>query len=332
MRRLVFLILILCGAMFAFEGCKTAPQPVSLIFDTDLGPDYDDVGALTILHALADSGEVNILATVSCNLDPLVAPDIDAINTYFGRPDIPIGAPKSGGVNMGDHWHKEKWTEALAAKYPHDLKSTADAPDAVRVYREILSKAADTSVVIVTVGFLTNLANLMTTPPDEFSPLNGMDLIKKKVHHLVSMAGDIPSGREFNVFCDSTASVKVFNEWPTRIIISPSGPQGIGPKILTGKQLVASGIAETPAKTVFTLCLKQGDFEGRMSWDQTAALVGVRGIRDYFDVVKGRLIVAPDGSNTWQDDPAGTHECLKFKMTPEEIRSVIEGMMMHEKE
>jgi hypothetical protein len=40
-------------------------KPVALIFDTDIGPDYDDVGAITMLHALADSGQVDILATIA---------------------------------------------------------------------------------------------------------------------------------------------------------------------------------------------------------------------------------------------------------------------------
>lgn len=71
------------------------PQPVNLILDTDLGPDYDDVGAMALMHALADSGQVNILATLSSNYDERVVPCIEVLNTYFNRPDIPVGAPKS---------------------------------------------------------------------------------------------------------------------------------------------------------------------------------------------------------------------------------------------
>ncbi len=41
----------------------------------DMGPDYDDVGALTLLHAFADSGECTLLAdnreqTVTPTLPP----------------------------------------------------------------------------------------------------------------------------------------------------------------------------------------------------------------------------------------------------------------------
>ena len=51
-------------------GCYTVPdlsqhEPVKVILDTDMISDYDDMGALACLHALADAGECEILATVS---------------------------------------------------------------------------------------------------------------------------------------------------------------------------------------------------------------------------------------------------------------------------
>ena len=93
--------LFLMGLFALFISCKgnvsqtDKPQPVNLILDTDLGPDYDDVGAMALMHALADSGQVNILATLSSNHDERVVPCIEVLNTYFNRPDIPVGAPKS---------------------------------------------------------------------------------------------------------------------------------------------------------------------------------------------------------------------------------------------
>ena len=35
-----------------------------VIFDTDMYTDFDDVGALAVLHSLADAGECEILGTV----------------------------------------------------------------------------------------------------------------------------------------------------------------------------------------------------------------------------------------------------------------------------
>ena len=49
-------------------------KPIKIIFDTDFGPDYDDVGALAFLHAMADSGKIEMLATISSKKHELVGP------------------------------------------------------------------------------------------------------------------------------------------------------------------------------------------------------------------------------------------------------------------
>jgi inosine-uridine nucleoside N-ribohydrolase len=290
-----------------------------------MGPDYDDVGALTVLHALADSGEAKILATVASNMYANAVPCIEALNVYFKRPDIPLGAPRKGPDIIDRRFGDNYWAEALPARYPHKVKSSADAPDAVQVYRRILSSQPDTGVIIITTGFFTNLAALLQSPPDRFSDLDGKALVKKKVRRLVSMAGSFPQGREFNVFVDSVASVAVFNEWPTPVLLS--GFQ-TGEAILTGLRLVATDVRNNPVRDVFDMCLKV-DVNGRCSWDQTAVLVGVRGPQKYFGTVKGRMTVLPNGNNTWQDDPNGPHEYLVWKMPQEQLTRLIEDLMMH---
>ena len=44
---------------------QVAGKATPLIFDTDMGPDYDDVGAIALLHAFADSGRIRILGTMA---------------------------------------------------------------------------------------------------------------------------------------------------------------------------------------------------------------------------------------------------------------------------
>jgi len=322
---LPFLLLIACTG-------KTSPPsdaitPVSIIFDTDLGPDYDDVGALTMLHALVDSGQVNLLATISSNKNELVIPCIEVINTYFNRPSIPVGAPKSeGGVDLTT-WHKVKWTEVLPAKYTHRTKKTSDAPDAVKVYRQVLNAQPDQSVTICTVGFLTNMKDLLLSEGDDISPLSGKELILKKVKHLVSMAGMFPEGREFNVHCDTPASIMVAENWPTEIILSGFE---IGNKVLTGKRLVATDIQNCPVKETYELCFAEGDPNGRMSWDQTAVLVAAKGIEPYYTTEKGIMRVDNEGRNNWTPDENGNHIRLIQVMPPEEVAFIIETYMMHQ--
>ena len=75
MKKLLFALALILVTVF---GCNPQNQtkhlvPVKIIFDSDLGPDYDDVGALAFLHAMADSGKAEILATISSNKHELVA-------------------------------------------------------------------------------------------------------------------------------------------------------------------------------------------------------------------------------------------------------------------
>jgi hypothetical protein len=193
---LVLLIVML------FCGCRNLTRektemPVKIIFDTDLGPDYDDVGALAFLHAMADSGKAEILATMSSNKHELVAPSINVINTYFNRPGLEIGAQKSHGASMGSSQH---WADSIVAKYPHSIRSTSEAGNAVSQYRKILRNQPDKSVTIVTVGFLTNLGNLLRSQPDEISGFSGKELVAKKVQKLVSWRA-VSQGK-INIFID----------------------------------------------------------------------------------------------------------------------------------
>jgi inosine-uridine nucleoside N-ribohydrolase len=327
MRRLLFIAFSLS---IISSGCvsktgKKADTPVKIIFDTDLGPDYDDVGALAFLHAMADSGKVEILATVSSNKHELVAPSIDVINTYFGRPGLLIGAPKTKGVNLGSSQH---WADSIVAKYPHKTTRTSEAEDAVTVYRKILNSQSDNSVTIVTVGFLTNLNNLLMSQPDNISPLTGKELINKKVRQLVSMAGKFPSGREFNIYMDSTASKNVYENWPGKIIFTGFE---IGWEIRTGLRLIRSKVLNSPVKDVFRISipLSEEDKNGRMSWDETAVLIGVYGTEGFFDTVRGKIIINPDGSNNWENDPNGKQYYVKQKMAVSQMSSFIEDRMMH---
>ncbi|WP_234997977.1 YhcH/YjgK/YiaL family protein [Parabacteroides sp. Marseille-P3160] len=298
----------------------------TVIFDTDMGPDYDDVGALAILHALADSGEVNILATISSNLYENTVPCIEVINTYFNRPDLPLGRPLQGENIIDKRFSGNYWAEKLPLSYSHKIKKTVETLNAIDVYRQILSSQPDTSVTIITVGFFTNLAALLQSTPDRYSDLDGQALVRKKVKHLVSMGGKFPEGREFNVFRDSISSKKVFDEWPTDILLCGFE---IGRPIYTGLRLIASDIKNSPVKDVYSMCLKK-DTLGRSSWDQITVLVGVRGYERYFNTVKGRMIVAPDGSNRWKEDTRGKHEYLTFKMPKEKLTCLIENLMMHQ--
>ncbi len=295
--------------------------PVRIIFDTDIQGDADDVGAVALLHALADRGEAAILAMgVSCK-NPWSPLCLDALNTYYGRPQVPIGVVKGPAFVK-----PSKYARAVAEEFPHRLKSADDAPDAAMLYREVLAKQADASVVMVSVGQLTNFRNLLKTGPDSYSDLTGVELVKRKVKSWVCMGGKIPDGREANFVHDGPAAECAVKEWPTPIIFSGFE---IGKPILTGGRYREKP-RSSPARRAFEL---YNGLKSKASYDQTAVLYAVRGLNgglaDFWDLESnGYMHVREDGSNEWRLQPDKNHSHLIKKMQPAKVAKVIEDLML----
>jgi pyrimidine-specific ribonucleoside hydrolase len=319
-----FLFIVLASAPMAVHA--QSEKSVAVIFDTDMGPDYDDVGAITLLHAFADKGEAIILATIASTKYEGVGSVLSVLNTYFKRPDLPIGVPRGNALTLRDVQH---WSDTLIARYPHSIKSNDEAMDAVDLYRTVLALQPDNSVTLITVGFLTNIAGLLQSKPDIHSPLPGVDLVNRKVSKLVSMAGKFPSGKEFNVAEDARASMYVFKNFKKPIILSGFE---IGEKIKTGLPLIQNNkIKNSPVKDVFRISipLDSEDKNGRSSWDQSAVLVAVRGTKPFYKLECGVMTVNPDGSNSWE--PNGKAHCRLVEDKPSsEVQKVINDLMMHQ--
>ncbi|WP_423146196.1 nucleoside hydrolase [Rubrolithibacter danxiaensis] len=328
MYKILLLIVSLLTLSFRVKAQKnSAPLPV--ILDTDMGPDYDDTGAITLLHAFADKGEATILATIASTKYEGVAAVLNVFNTYFNKQDIPIGVPRGNALTLKDSQH---WTDTLIAKYPHTINNNNEVADAVAVYRKTLAAQPDSSVAIITVGFLTNLASLLKSLPDTYSPLSGKELVKKKVKKLVSMAGKFPAGKEFNIEEDAASAKYVFENWPTPVIFSGFE---IGSKIKTGIPLIQNKqIKNSPVKDVYSICIPKAkeDSAGRMSWDQTAVLVAIKGANPYYKVRKGTIEIAADGSNSWKENKDGNQYYLLENLPEKDVERIINNLMMHQPE
>ncbi|MCW3116189.1 MAG: ribonucleoside hydrolase RihC [Chitinophagaceae bacterium] len=322
--KIAFLVFLLLTASISFA--QQNARPVAIIFDSDMGPDYDDAGAITLLHAFADNGSARILATIASTKYEGVAGVLNVFNTYFNRPGIPVAVPKGKALELKDRQH---WTDTLLANYPHKIRSNDEVPDAIELYRKILASQPDKSVTIVTVGFLTNLANLLQSPADKYSRLNGSMLVKQKVRQLVCMAGRFPSGSEFNVDQDAAASRFVFANWTSPVLFSGFE---IGQKIKTGLPLINNdAIINSPVKDVFRISipLDPQDSAGRMSWDETAVLIAVKGYKPWYQVVKGKMRVSENGSNDWTKE-SQMHSYITEAQSPGIVQDLINELMMHQ--
>ncbi len=300
-------------------------KPIKIILDSDIGQDCDDAAVMALMHQFADKGEVEILATMFPMQDPMGAPAMDVINTYYGRPDIPIGTYKGNFKYLGQLW--DHYNTKLASKFPHDLKTGKDAPDAIALYRQILAKQEDSSVVIVAVGPERLLADLLKSGPDDYSQLNGRDLVKQKVKMLSVMGAGFPKGDEWNIKIAPDASKLVAETWPTPIVYS--GDE-IGQAVRTGSRLLTEAPENSPVRASFeNHPFVDSVTKDRQSWDQTAMLFAVRGTQDNWKLESnGYNAIDETGKNEWRRDNDKAHSYLILNKPAEEVEKVIEDLMV----
>jgi len=335
-----------------FGAFAAGGAPVKVIFDTDMLTDFDDVGALACLHALADAGECEILATLSCTRGNASVAAVEVINGYYGRSDLPVGCAKDmgvsgGGPNSNPHVALAEGGHGkyvkLAKDYPQWVKhlNSDDAPDANDVYRRVLAAQPDGAVVICSVGFITNLRRLLETKGDAASPLDGRALVAKKVKKWVAMACNYPNGFEYNSRYDPTSSRIAFETWPTPVVFSDFQ---YGWDIYAGRAIAETEGSRNPVKDVFAGNIPSRaevaadphkylqwafGMGGRSAWDETAVLAAVRGEERYFNVHRGEYrMVGEKGEDVWVPDEAnGRHMRLTEKLNKVEVGKIIDELI-----
>jgi purine nucleosidase len=313
------------AAWMAISALASASQPpLRMIFDTDIQGDADDVGTVAVLHALADAGEVEILAMGVSSKNASSPLCLSALNTYFGRGEIPLGVLKGPGSSK-----RSRYAGQIAEEFPRKLKSIEEAPDAAMLYRRVLAAADEKSVVVVSVGFLSNLRNLLLTKPDDLSSLGGRDLVAHKVKTWVCMGGQFPEGPEAcNLRRDAPAAAYAIEHWPTPVIFSGGE---LGSRIQTGAGLTKLP-TDSPVRRAYEL---YNGLTNRSSWDQTAVLYAVRGLegglKDVWDLrTNGSMVFDPATAYVeWRDQPQRDHAYLVEKMPPEQVARMIETLMLH---
>ena len=304
---------ILAAALLAAPAIAPAAGPVRLIFDTDMGNDVDDALALAMIHALESRGEARLLAVTLTKDSRSAAPFVDLVNTFYGRPQIPIGAVKNGKTTNDTPMIRvpaERRNAAGAYVYPHRLTDGTTAPDAVSVLRRVLSAEPDGSVTIVQVGFSTNLARLLDSPADAVSPLPGAQLVARKVRLLSAMAGHFPEGKpEFNVATDIPAARKVFESWPSPVVFSGFE---IGAALLFPAACIEhdfAWVADHPVAEAYRNYMRMP--YDRPTWDLTAVLYVVRPDRAYFSLSpEGRVTVDDAGQTHFAAAPGASRRYL----------------------
>lgn len=315
-------------------------KPIKIIFDTDIGGDCDDAGALALIHRLCDKGEAELLAVTHCYNSPYYAGCIDSINRFYGR-EVPIG------INYADKLREKPrgiYAAELCEKYensfPAEFYKTENGPeDTLALLRKTLSDAEDNSVTFVVTGALNSMARLILSEADDISELSGKELVAKKINRTVVMGGRFfeswpmilyESGNpthhimtwEYNIRGSGYENAKtVFDNWNGELVLSS---YEIGSYIVTMVDYSMRAREGDPVALAYQIFTND---KGRCSWDHTAVLEAIRpGV--YWNIHEfGKISVDEDMVTHWDKNDDCKHTYLLPKTDYEEIRQVIDDLL-----
>lgn len=321
--------ILVFSLVIAFSSIVFGQNPTGIIFDTDMGNDVDDALALAMLHAFQNRHEVNLLAVTITKDNKWAAPYVDLVNTFYGRPEIPIGMVRNGKTpesNPMIQIPSERRRADGSFVYAHRILDGTQAPEAASLLRQTLAKQKDGSVVVVQVGFSTNLARLLETKPDAASPDDGPALVRRKVRLLSVMAGNFANGQpEFNLAKDVPAAVKLFHDWPTPIVVSGFEIGVALPFPAANIEHDFAYVQDHPVAEAYRSYMKMP--YDRPTWDLTAMLFAVRPDNKYFSLSPpGTITVLTDGSSHFEPSPAGNHRYLILR--DEQRARTLEAMIL----
>ncbi len=304
--------LLSCILLLSVPSFGAAPPP-HIIFDTDIGNDIDDALALAMLHAMESRGECKLIGVTITKDHPNAAKLVDIVNTFYGRGTIPIGIVKNGKTPEDSAMLRVP----LQHKPPYPA-AHRPPEEAAALLQRLLSKEKDGAVVIVQVGFFTNLARLLDAP-------GAKQLVRRKVRLLSLMAGAFPSGNpEYNVKIDIPAAQKVFAEWPTPIVTSGFE---IGLAVLYPAHAIMNYfkyVENHPIVDAYR-AYKKMPYD-RPTWDLTAVLYAVRPHGGFFTLSeKGTIAVDEKGKTELKPNPKGTHRYLILE--PSMRKTVLDALV-----
>ena len=289
-RPLVLTILV-CGAMTSLTSCSNDDRPAEpqkyagvplIILDTDIGSSTDDLFAMMLLYRYQDLNRSRLLGVVVDREGEECAACADVMNTYFGYGDIPIGLIRDGIKNP------KVWIDYKALPTHTDSngqlmfqRSVADyssLPDGWQLYRQLLAAQPDHSVSIVSIGFVTCLAQLLQSAPDSYSPLDGVELVRRKVKCIYLQGGVFGEAVEpdFNFAQGISFAQTFFDLWPQEVDMVFS-PMEVGQEVEYTPEQVIADIDWTDAQPIKQVYMNYNCNTGQKMWDPMAVINAVEG-------------------------------------------------------
>ncbi len=320
MKRTLITILLTGSMTFASLAVEKAPEtPVSVVLDTDLGNDIDDLLALQMLINYEKQGKVDVKGITVSKANTGA---YELANRYYDK--YGCANPAFGYVGDGPNQEGGNYLaaslDALGIVMNHT--PTSDIPDATSTLRKLLRESEDSSLTIIAIGPMTNMSRLLDSDGDQYNCMSGKELIRKKVRRLVVMGGDFreDAGPEWNVKQDVVSARKVFEEWPSEIIAAGFE---VGAAVLYPHHRVVSDFGENhPLRIGYENFLKMP--YNRPCWDLTAVLYAIEPESGYLSLSEpGRIAIDDEGRSIFKERDDGKHRYVILRAVPERFAKAL---------
>lgn len=287
---------------------------VTVILDTDIGSDCDDVGALALLLEYAKQKRASILSVIySSGAVPYGVGVVDAINRYYGFDSIPIGASHDGSIgDIDDKMDAEKLSKDTAA-FGNRVIRNADVPEHTELNRKLLSQQPDESVTYITIGHTKALHDLLESSADSHSELNGFDLVTRKIKSWVALGGLCSRTghyvKDWNFSFNNAApyTKRLIERFPKPIYFVDGGTN-----VMTGKALKdtpTGNIVRTAYRDWLWKVEKKTLDDQRPSWDLATVCYAIEGLGNYFDFSGfGHLDIDIEKGCRWRESDTQTNQ------------------------
>ncbi len=189
-----------------YTPLKYTPEQ-SVLLETDICGDVDDVGALALL--LAESRRYGFkIAGIDINCpEPESVAAVTAILRSRRFTDIPIG------VSELQQDFKSRYLKEAAACLPEAERRNLTSMPSEQLYKKVLETVPDHSLTIISIDFLQKLDGAWRSNPE---------LFERKVRNVMIMGGSFlykPGYREFNIVRAHQPKAEDFvNNYPGTII------------------------------------------------------------------------------------------------------------------
>ena len=313
-------ILTICGTSM-LSSCSNDDEEVEpidytgiplIILDVNIASSADDLFAMEMLYRYENEGRCRLLGVMVDREGERNAAFVDVMNTNFGHGDVPIGLVRDGIKEPKvwiDYAHVADTKDGEGQPmFRRTVANYSSLPDGWQLYRRLLAAQPDHSVSIVSVGFVTCLAQLLASGADEYSSLSGMELVRRKVKCVYLQGGVFGEAAEpdFNFAQGITFAKTFFQNWPQEVDMVFS-PMEAGQNVEYTPEQVIADVSWTDAHPIKQVYMQCDCNTGQRMWDVMPVVQAVEGDALFSLSVRGTVTLTDQAETIFT--PSATGNC-----------------------